>query len=196
MALDGTEAGLTASVADWLNRDDLTSQIADFKIMARNRISRDLRIAAMQRVETSLFDDGEVTLPIDCVELQQVLAGSPLRPLTKAGLDFVADTYLTSVAGVPVFYTVTGSTIKTYPSAGEGAVQIVCYVKLDSTWLLANAPELYLYATLIESAPFLGDDNRVGVWGTMYNQAKDAIRKQDTLARYSGASTRVRGPTP
>lgn len=203
MALDGTYSGLQASVADWLNRDDLTSQIADFIAMATDRLSLDLRVAEMETTETNAFTDGVVTLPTDCIELRQVLAGSPLRPLTRVGLDFVAENYPANYASTPIYYTVTGSTITTYPSASDQDVQIVCYSKIPAlsdasptNWLLTKLPKIYLYAALIESAPFLGDDNRLQVWGTFYNQAKDALTKQDFGARYYGMSTRVRGVTP
>jgi hypothetical protein len=42
MSLDGTYAGLQASVADWLNRADLTAVVPDFIAMAEAQISRRL----------------------------------------------------------------------------------------------------------------------------------------------------------
>ena len=41
MALDGTYSGLKASVADWLKRTDLTSNIPDLVKLAEARIARD-----------------------------------------------------------------------------------------------------------------------------------------------------------
>src|SRR6185437_5124068 len=42
MSLDGTYAGLQASVADWLNRADLAAVVPDFIALAEAQISRRL----------------------------------------------------------------------------------------------------------------------------------------------------------
>ena len=42
-------SGLKASVANWLNRTDLTAEIVDFIELAENRISHELRIPAMEK---------------------------------------------------------------------------------------------------------------------------------------------------
>ncbi len=44
MALDGTYTGLQASIAGYLHRADLTSNIPDFVALAEARIARDLRL--------------------------------------------------------------------------------------------------------------------------------------------------------
>ncbi len=33
-----------------------------------------------------------------------------------------------------------------------------------SNWLLACAPDAYLYGALLESAPYIKDDERIAVW--------------------------------
>ena len=43
-------ADLTASVANWLNRTDLTAIIPDFVAMAESDISRDLRLRKADRI--------------------------------------------------------------------------------------------------------------------------------------------------
>lgn len=45
--------------------------------------------------------------------------------------------------------------------------------------LTRYAPELLLYATLLESQPFLKDDDRIAVWQSMFDRASAGFLKQD-----------------
>ena len=51
MAL-ATDSDLQASIADWLNRSDLTSVIPDFQTLAQLRINRKLSIVEQEVVST------------------------------------------------------------------------------------------------------------------------------------------------
>jgi hypothetical protein len=46
-------------------------------------------------------------------------------------------------------------------------------------WLTAYAPNLLLYATLLEAAPFLKNDERIGTWQAAYDRAAQAISGED-----------------
>jgi len=50
---------------------------------------------------------------------------------------------------------------------------------LQSNWLTEYAPDVLLYASLLEATPFLKDDERVPVWSEMYNRAAQALSGQD-----------------
>jgi hypothetical protein len=58
----------------------------------------------------------------------------------------------------------------------------------DTNWILANAPSIYLYATLIESAPFLGDDPKLGMWASMLNSSIAAVNR---ATKYQGGGALV-----
>lgn len=49
----------------------------------------------------------------------------------------------------------------------------------QTNWLTEYAPDLLLYATLLESAPFLKNDERVQVWQAMYDRAAQALSGED-----------------
>ena len=200
MALDGTYSGLKASITDWLMREDLTAAIPDFITLAGKRAARKLRVADMETVATGALVDGTAALPSDFIELRRVLdIGSARNGVleqitpTSAGVD-----YQYPNGGIPHDFTITGNSITTYPSAGNGSLTILYYAApsvlsdaVPSNWLLIKAPEVYLYGALIESAPYLGDDNRVGVWGTLFNQACDALQVVDERARFGRMVSRV-----
>lgn len=48
----------------------------------------------------------------------------------------------------------------------------------DTTWLMGLHPTIYLYASLIQSAPFLKDDQRVATWRGLYGTHREAINQE------------------
>lgn len=49
----------------------------------------------------------------------------------------------------------------------------------QTNWLTEFAPELLLYSTLLECAPFLKNDERIPVWENLYGRAAQAITNED-----------------
>jgi hypothetical protein len=56
---------------------------------------------------------------------------------------------------------------------------------------LAYFPDALLYATLAEAEPYLMNDERVAVWGSLYDRALANIKANDKGATFSGASLNV-----
>ena len=61
-----------------------------------------------------------------------------------------------------------------------------------SNRILLDAPDCLLYGALMHSAPYIGDDARIALWGTLYGQAKEDYRRFEWRARTSGGPLRVR----
>lgn len=49
----------------------------------------------------------------------------------------------------------------------------------SNNFLTESAPEVLLYATLLETAPYLKDDERIKVWQDRYNIARQALGDED-----------------
>jgi hypothetical protein len=49
----------------------------------------------------------------------------------------------------------------------------------QTNWLTEYAPDVLLYATLLEASPFLKTDERVQMWQAMYDRAAQALSGQD-----------------
>jgi len=49
----------------------------------------------------------------------------------------------------------------------------------QTNWLTQYAPQMLLYATLLEATPFLKNDERIQVWQSMYADSKNAINQED-----------------
>jgi hypothetical protein len=71
---------------------------------------------------------------------------------------------------------------------------------LDATtstnWLTQNAPDLLLYACLLEAMPFVKTDERLPVWQQMYAQAKNALQAQEIEGLFDTAQTAGEPQTP
>jgi hypothetical protein len=74
MAL-GTYSELKTSIANYLNRDDLTSVIPDFITLTENRLDRELRVRANMVRATTTTTSGTpfYNLPTDLIELRSVI---------------------------------------------------------------------------------------------------------------------------
>ena len=71
---------LQATIADYLARSDLTTQIPEFIRLAEDRLLRDLRIRQMIKVATAdtTAGDATVSLPSDFVAMKDLhLQGNP-----------------------------------------------------------------------------------------------------------------------
>jgi len=49
----------------------------------------------------------------------------------------------------------------------------------QTNWLTEYAPDLLLYATLLEATPFLKKDERIATWQQMYDRAAQALNGED-----------------
>jgi hypothetical protein len=49
----------------------------------------------------------------------------------------------------------------------------------QTNWLTEYAPQLLLYATLLETTPFLKNDERIQVWQSMYDRAAAMLNGED-----------------
>ncbi len=201
MALD-TYSALKASVADFLNRDDLSNQVADFVTLAEAQINRDVRHWRMETRATTTLDARYVALPTDWVETIRLVADDNYRALQLLSTDQLERARPGASAGAPQYYAHTAGQIELFPVPGESYTgELLYYAKIDalsdsntSNWLLSDSPDIYLYGSLIQSAPFLRDDERIAVWAAFYSAAVTRLNAAGAAAKYSGTTLRVRAP--
>lgn len=51
--------------------------------------------------------------------------------------------------------------------------------EVQTNWITEYAPQLLLYATLLEATPFLKNDERIPVWQQMYDRAASTLNGED-----------------
>lgn len=198
-----TYSDLQTSIANWLNRSDLTGNIPDFITLAEARIARDLRLRSQVTTATITTTGGvqSAALPDGWLEFENVtVVSSPDIQLTYVNIQYLDSKFPNNdYTGVPRVYSIEGSTILFGPVPdGVYAVSTLYYKRLDplsttpTNWLLTNHPGIYLWAALAESAPFLNDDKRALTWEMKYQAEKNALQMADTSGQFSGSALRVR----
>ncbi len=187
---------LKSSIADWLNRDDLTSVIPDFISLAEAQIERKVPTQKMVKRANATIDTPFSALPADFVSAKSLVLTStaPVQPLvflSEDELDAKKWTYRTT--GKPIYYALIGNQIEVLPAPDTGYTAELTYVatlaKLSdsntSNWVLERHPDVYLYGSLLQAAPYLRDDERVALWTTLYGQALEDMIVQNERAAFS-----------
>lgn len=204
MALS-TYSELKSSVADWLNRSDLTAAIPDFIALAEAQIERKLRTRQMIVRATATIDTEYGTVPADFLEVKSLkLQTNPVTPLqfeTIDSLDNLQAQYPSS--SKPRYFSIVGAQIRTVPTPDSSyESELTYYAKLtklsDSNtvnWLLTAAPDVYLYGALLQAAPYLKDDARITTWATMYTSAMEDLQVADDRGATSGGALKARART-
>jgi hypothetical protein len=193
-----TYAELQSTVADYLARSDLTSQIQDFISLAETRLNRDLRIRQMLTYTTITMtaDSPNVTIPADFLSIRDIhIIGSPVYTLkyeSPSNLFRNTDSYITAL---PKFYTTVGAQFVFSPIPDTAYVlQILYYAKppvlsdanTSNVWLV-NCPDALLYAALAEAEPYLMNDARVATWAALYDRAIAAVTASDDSSENAGS---------
>lgn len=194
---------LKSTIADWLDRTDLTDSIPDFITLAETRHRRDFKIRRMEtRVTANTIVDSEYyTLPDNFVAMRNIqLNTNPktsLEYLTPEQMDRI---HAGSSKGKPKAYSIIGNNIQIRPLP-DSAYQIeMLYFKYftplsDSNTtndMLTYHPDAYLYGSLVEAEPYLQNDKRIQVWAGYYERAKKDIIDSNERDRHSGVTPTTR----
>ena len=186
---------LKATVAKYLARTDLTSEIPEFIRLAEDRLIRDLHIRPLIKVATAEATGGDATvaLPSDFVSMKDLhVQGNPPQTIKFLSTSNFFRNAETTTSGLPTSYTLLGSEFQFAPIPDANyTLQMVYYHKPEylsdtnaSNLWLANTPDLLLYATLGEAEPYLMNDERLLTWANMYDRAITALRKSNDESEY------------
>ena len=199
-----TYTELKSSIANWLNRDDLTTEIAgDFIALAESDFNAKLRIRQMEQVDTITINAETVTVPTAFIGVRSfyILSGS-----TKYHLSYITPANLISIkggstSGLPRTYTIeSDSGIESFRFAPSPDTTYTGYLQYykgfsalsdsnTSNYILANHPAIYLYGSLYHASNFIGgmDPNQTQQWLGMYSAALERCENNDRQDSYGGA---------
>lgn len=194
---------LQTTIAGYLARTDLTTQIPDFIRLAETRLRRDLRIRQMLKSVTTatVAADSTVELPSDFIEVRDfVVVGNPVQPLNYFSPSAFNRNTRTWEIGKPNSYTVLANDFQLSP-VPDAVYTVQLFYFAAPTFLsdsntsnvfLANTPDALLYGALLEAAPYLMDDARINTWGTMFDRAMASITRSDEQGQYSGVPLAIK----
>lgn len=175
-----TYSELKSAVADFLNRDDLTSAIPNFIALAEATLNRRMRAPEMVTRATVTVDAEYENRPADWMEtIRYQITTNPITVLEfVTPEEAIIQKTKFSTSGVPLFFSTVGTQFQHVPAPDTSYTgELMYYARIaglsdsnTSNWLLTANPDIYLYATLIQSAPYLKEDERISVWAGIYDR--------------------------
>lgn len=174
---------LKASVADWLNRSDLTTQIVDFITLAEADMNLVLVENKMETTATVAITSGLGDLPADCLDVLTVTMpnGDVLVPET----DREADKFESS--GTSAAVTVSGSSLRIIPP-GDASYNVTLRYRQKvpalsdsntTNWVLASHPNAYLFGALSHAESFLVNEEKEQEYRGKFAVALSGIASRD-----------------
>lgn len=161
--------------------------------LAERRIARELKVEGLINVVTSTMAPGLAVYPKPdrwrtTVSFNYGIANQ-YQQLFPRSYEYVR-TYWPNrdETGVPLFYAdydynnwiVSPTPDQAYP------FEVLVYQLLpllddtnQTNWLTEYAPQVLLYASLLEATPFLKNDERIAVWQSMYDRSAQALNGED-----------------
>jgi hypothetical protein len=217
MAGIATTTDLISAVTEWLARDQdttLVARIPTFIQFCEAKLNRGLFVRQMEQRSSATLssgvDDAEfVLLPPDFQSMRRVRLSSVTG---KPCLEFMSGTQMDefrftngNATGQPQFFTIFGSEMELAPTPDQAYTLEMVYRMVipplasnASNWLLELAPDLYLYGTLLESAPYIQQDARINTWGLGFKTALDGLNNLGLTSTFNAGpmNMRISGVTP
>jgi hypothetical protein len=196
-----TYSELKTAVANWLNRDDLTSVIPDFIALTEADMDRKIRHWRMEERSTADIDARYTQLPSGFMEAVRFHLDFDERPI-----DLVTPVFMqkqrqsnSDTSGRPLYYSIIAGQIEVWPTPDSAYTGELYYyartTPLDDSnttnWILDYFPDAYLYGALVHSAPYLVEDQRTQVWASLYQNAIDGINSNNEKAKFGGSGLRM-----
>lgn len=196
-----TWAELKTSLAEWLNRTDLTAKIPELIAFAERRFNRKLFVPERESSATATITGERLALPTDFWALRGIyLATDPrvqMQPVTLAAL---RDGY--SRTGQPYVYAISGEELVFGPIPDTTySVEIAYYATIPAlgasqatNWLLTDHPDIYLYGSLLMAEAYLVNDRRLEMWKVALDEAMAELTQAGNRKRFSAQPMRLRSP--
>jgi hypothetical protein len=145
-------------------------------------------------------------VPADFLETKSIkLNTNPVTPLAFESIDAmdIMKGTMYQAAGKPQYFSIVGGQIRVLPVPdGTYTAELTYYAKLTklsstvaTNWLLAQAPDVYLYGALMQAAPYLKDDARIPVWASIYTKGLEELQIADDRGATSGGAIMMRART-
>lgn len=203
--------GLVLAIGKWLERDDLTGSIPDFIRLAEARFRRELVMPDME-LQVPLTPAATVALPTDFDSIRALgIPGWPAMDQLS-----LADFYALPLApngdpeqGQPTrFVIVAGDTLGTqnfvfHPVPDKAYAALLTYrAKLpsltpgnQSNWLLAQHPDAYLFACLVQAEFYDWNDDRLPLIKGALDEIMASITVSGVRKRYGSGPLTMKPAT-
>lgn len=182
---------LQAAVTGWLHRKDLGERVPDFIALAETSINRIVHVNAMENEVALTLPVGERSIPLP-IGYSTPLAVWLAAPQPREELSaMVAEALpVTNSPGRPRFWAIDGQSLA-FECPADVATPVTLRYRggfrlsddVPTNALLTKYPDIYLYGTLLQAAPYIRDNDSIGLWQAMYRQAVKEINSTESRAR-------------
>ena len=197
MAL-GTYSDLKTTVANFLNRSDLTNSMDDFIDLTEARLSRELytRFQHDRVTASTTSGDAFISLPTDLRQIETIrINSSPRKVLKYYSPDSLDSNFTSSENGTPEGYTIVGQEIKLAPTPDSVLTLEMIYSKQiqalsdsnTSNMILTRHPDVYLYGCLHHASAFLLDEQKSRDYDLLFTRAIQEIVVSQDKEKYGGS---------
>jgi hypothetical protein len=202
---------LQTAVTEYLARDQdaiLIARIPSFIQLAEAKFNRQLFVRQMEQRSTAVVNLASsgpefISLPSDFQSMRRVRLSSVAG---KPSLEFRSGTQMdeyrfatADVAAQPHYFTVFGEELELAPTPDAAYTVEMIYrqnipalASNASNWLLAMAPDLYLYGALMETAPYIKEDGRIQTWGLGFTSALNDLNNLGLASTFNAGPMTVR----
>lgn len=188
-----TYAQLQTSIADYLNRSDISATtVRDFITLAESKINRSARLRDQETttVITMTTTGAFNSLPSGFIDIIDAYYNSDDVRLVQVSADKLGAVRSGTSSGQPRYFTISNRLDYEVTPAVAYTWTLKYWKKWDlatntvTTQLLIDHPGAYLYAALAEAEAWLKNDPRIVTWKAMANEALQEI--EDMSSRPKG----------
>jgi hypothetical protein len=198
---------LKSTIADYLNRADLTSVIPTFITLAEAKFNRELRLRDMLTRAEATSNNEYVALPSDFLEayilelnMENIAAQ---QPLAFVGPNEAKSLKANKIINKVRYFTLIDGAFELLPAPTSNVdLLLTYYAKIPAlsdsqttNWLMTKSPDLYLYSSVLEATPYLKNDERLQIWAAARQQVMDAmnIESERSMRQTTQLAARRRG---
>ena len=193
-----TYNSLITQIASYLNRSDVDTiaQIPNFIYQAQQRLCREVKNIGLETYATGLFTPGvwEYAKPANWRESVTFNCGTGPTNNSRSPIELRSYEYIISywpdrtVTGTPLYYSDYGynnyiiapTPVMAFPFefAFLGLPTPITALN-QMNWFTNFAPDVLLYACLVETSPYLKDDEHTAMWNNEYQTRVASLNGQD-----------------
>ncbi|WP_375413085.1 hypothetical protein [uncultured Bradyrhizobium sp.] len=187
---------LKVALSDYVDQRNIAYVLPRLVQQAESRLNRELRTRFQLTTTALTLVSGAVALPSDFLEMAHVYGTNGYQYRSGPLSDSMRTTSQYSR------YSIDDSDINI--NGYSGGRTIAYFAKLPTlttsnattNWLLANYPDVYLYAVGFEAAKYLKDAELIAASKAALDDALLSVRVDDDRARWSNTTVRVQGINP
>lgn len=204
MAFDSYDS-LSAAIASWEERSFTPEKIDEFIALAEAKANRRLQQDFRRRSSgtVTIDADGIGTLPSGFVGMSSLVGPSPgSLPLAQVSWGALTERNPYHVAGYAGAYAISGTTLKVAPIT-EGAFAVTFSSVLlglsasnSTNWLLAIAPDFYLFACQAAASAYVKDYQGAALMSAQSDEILNELVTQGNVAEYGNAEMTLSMVTP